>query len=177
MAGNKKNAVVAVITLVVLIGVIFGAVYGGRMLWGSAVGEKCDDNFSCTPHSICISHRCRRSCSADADCQPGWSCRPTSVSITQGGDARKGFELSSVKICFSPESMAQVLGRERQVDIEAKKRDVRLEVIVKMTTTPPQLTDAEFEAAWARIVDEEKAAASVNALADRVLTIARPARK
>jgi hypothetical protein len=79
-----------------------------------------------------------------------------------------------VKICFSPEAMAPQLAREQKKAIEDKKRDVRLQVIVALTTKPPQLTDPEFESAWAQIPEPEKASGAVNALAGRVIALARP---
>jgi hypothetical protein len=167
-----KQAGIILGTLAVVVGVILGAVYGGRTLWGSAEGESCSENFSCKPGHVCISRKCRMSCKADADCQAGWSCRPTSVSITKGGDARKGFKLDKMNICFSPQAMAPVLERERVQDLVKKRHDVRLQVIVQTVTTG-QLTDAQFDAAWARIPEAELAATPVNALAAKVIAIAR----
>ena len=141
--GKQRQLVATGIVLAVVIGIIVGCVYGGRMLWGSDVGGKCDDDFSCKPHNMCISKRCRRTCAVDADCQASWMCRPAPVSVTQGGDARKGFELTSVKICFSPEAMAPVLARERQTRIEGTKRDVRRQVIILQVTSPPQLVSSK----------------------------------
>jgi hypothetical protein len=183
-AKQKKSLVVGSITLVVLIGVIIGAVHGGRTLWGSDVGGKCDEDFDCKPGSICISRRCRRSCKVDADCQSGWMCRGTEVSITKGGDARNGFKLDTVNICFSPEAMAPQLARERMEKaaederaLERRIRDKRFQVqlaaITKLTLKPPLLTDAEFDGAWAKIPAPEQATASVDALADRVIALAR----
>ena len=170
---KKRDLILGALALPVLIAVILGAAYGGRTLWGSPVGEKCEEDFGCTPHSICISQRCRRSCAADSECQPGWVCRGTEVSKT----TRKRMELTTVNICFSPESMAPVRARELQANIEKKRSEVRLQVIVKMTTTPPQLTDAEFDAAWRTIPEQEQASAGVDALAGRVIALARPARQ
>src|SRR5947209_7187285 len=102
MASRKRGLITGGIVLAVVIGVVLGGTYGGRALLGSDVGEKCDEDFGCKPHNICISKRCRRSCDVDADCQPDWSCRGTEVSETPGGNAAKGYKLKSINICFSP---------------------------------------------------------------------------
>lgn len=43
-----------------------------------------------------------------------------------------------------------------------------------MTTTPPQLTEVQFDAAWQGIPEAERVAGGVSQLAGRVIAIARP---
>ena len=167
---QKKQNLVALITLVIVIGLIVGGVYGGRMLWGSDVGGKCDEDFSCKPGNMCISKRCRQKCKADGDCQAGWMCRPTEVTVSGNGE----FKFDSVKICFSPEAMRPVLEREHEKAMAEKRADVRRQTIVLLVVTPPQLTDGEFDGAWARIPAAERESSTVGALAQRVVALARP---
>jgi hypothetical protein len=51
---------------------------------------------------------------------------------------------------------------------------VRRQTIVLLVVTPPQLTDPEFDAAWAKIPAAERESSTVGALAQRVVAIARP---
>ncbi len=177
MDATKKKSVRSIITvtgvLAALTALVVGGVQGGRQLWASSTGGQCNEDLGCQPNHVCISKRCRHACGADADCQTGWTCRPTKVSVTRG----KTFSLDAVNICFSPEAMAPALAREHANEVEAakteKKKDVRRQVIVE-AMMKEQLTDDEFERGWSAIPRAEQEAATVNALAARVVRTMRP---
>ncbi len=167
---QKKSLAVGLVTLAAVIGVILGLVWGGRQLWGAGVGEECDEDFDTKPGHICISKRAQQKCKDDLDCRPSWGCRSTEVTVSGG---RGGFRFDHVKICFSPEVMAQVRAREAAEALAKKRDDVRRQIIVRCIQRPPQLTDAEFDIGWRKLGDDERASATVAALADRVITLGR----
>jgi len=65
--------------------------------------------------------------------------------------------------------MAPAKEKERLAALEEKKQDVSRRVIVLLTTKPPQLTSAEFDAAWSAIPEAERSSQSVNDLASRIV--------
>ena len=168
-AKKKKKPVLGIVFLVLFVGGLVALAVFYRNLFGSKVGGSCSVESDCVRGAMCIGKKCYRSCETDADCKDGWQCGGTTVSETPGGNAANGFKLKSVNICFSPESMAPVKEKQRAEALEAKKRDVDLRVIVLLTTTPPQLTPAQFDAAWAAIPAADKESKSVDELARAVL--------
>lgn len=172
-ATKKRSLLVGVVGLIALIAGILGLAYGGRVIFGSDAGGSCESLTGCKPGMKCIGKKCYRACDTDADCKDGWRCGSTTVSITPGGNASKGYKLESMNICFSPEKMAPVDERERKAALTKKKQDVVRAVIVRLTTTPPQLTSAEFDAAWETIPEADRSSKSTDELAKQVIERAR----
>ena len=168
-AAKKKTGVLGIVFLVLFIGGLIGLAVKFRAIFGSEVGGECTDDNGCKPDAVCISKKCYQACKTDADCKDGWSCGKTTVSKTPSGNAAKGFKLDDVNICFSPEKMAPAKEKQRLADLEAKKQDVSRRVIVLLTTKPPQLSAAEFDAAWNAIPEAERSSLSVNDLAARIV--------
>lgn len=73
----KKNndSVVALITMVVLIGAILGGVLLYRNLSGSGVGAECHDTVACHSGLHCVENVCQPSCEATSDCPAKMSCQ------------------------------------------------------------------------------------------------------
>jgi hypothetical protein len=86
--------------LFALVVVGLAGIYMFRVWWGSPVGGKCDESRDCKPGLGCISDRCYRECAADSDCEAGWTCHPTDVTVSR---VLSKDESKQVKICFAPE--------------------------------------------------------------------------
>lgn len=171
MAQPKVN--VKVLVLVVgFIGALASIPFAGRALLGGGAGEKCGKQFGCKLQHTCISNTCRQKCSTEGDCEAGWGCRPTAIEVTSyKGSELKGISNTSMKICLSPEAMVGVLAKEAARKANKQREGVRLRVITKMIRPP--LSDQEFDDAWGELREDEVAAGSVEALATRVITLAR----
>ncbi len=166
---KKKTSVAGIVFLVLFLGALIGLAVKFRSIFGSEAGGACTDESDCKPDAVCISKKCYQACKTDADCKDGWSCGSTTVSKTPGGNAAKGFKIDDVNICFSPEKMAPVKEKQRLAALEEKKQDVSRQVIVLLTTKPPQLSAAEFDAAWSAISEADRGSQSVNELASRIV--------
>jgi hypothetical protein len=62
-----------------LIVIVAAVMFGGRFVFGHADGEACSDAFLCRAlPARCVRAQdgsfCSRPCSADAECEPGWTC-------------------------------------------------------------------------------------------------------
>ncbi len=163
---KRKTSIAAWIGLALFMGGLIALAVFFRDLFGSDVGGACEEENDCKRGRICISKKCYRECKVDADCGAGWSCGSTEVSITPGGNAAKGFELSSVNVCFTDEQMAPVRARE----MAKKKESVRGWVASTMLSR--KLSPAEFDAAWERIPEEERRTAKETDLATKVMALA-----
>jgi hypothetical protein len=94
----KKNndAVVALVTMVVLIGAILGGVLLFRRTSGAAVGEECHDTVACHSGLHCVEHACQPACEATSDCPARMSCQEFEVKKDKLGVE---YTVSSFKAC------------------------------------------------------------------------------
>jgi hypothetical protein len=165
---KKKTSIAAWIGLILFMGGLIALAVFFRDLFGSDVGGPCTAENDCKRGRICISKKCYRECKVDADCGAGWACGSTDVSISPDGNPAKGFELSSVNVCFTEEQMAPARARA----MAKKKESVR--GWVTQTMVSRKLSAAEFDAAWEQIPEEERRTAKDTDLATRVMALAKP---
>jgi hypothetical protein len=85
MAGSKNEALPAILTLVVLVGLILGGVFWYRSCQGGGMGTACTEGgIGCKPGLFCALHVCTAKCSANSDCLNGWTCGDLEVKHTVG---------------------------------------------------------------------------------------------
>jgi hypothetical protein len=100
---DRKTGIIAIVVIIVL---AVGGVFGYAALFGAKQGEKCEETMGCMIHGVCISHRCQKRCDQNKDCDSGYHCGTTDVTVTTRHTFGEDKEESTEKICFKDQAAA-----------------------------------------------------------------------
>jgi hypothetical protein len=102
MAGSKSDSLAAVITLVVLVGLIVGGAFWYRSCQGGKMGAQCTEgNLGCKPGFFCALDVCTAKCSSNGDCAEGWTCGDLEVKHILGpSEVEVGKDV--IRACLPP---------------------------------------------------------------------------
>jgi hypothetical protein len=102
MADKKGDALAAVITMVVLIGLIVGGALWYRSCQGGTMGTKCTEGgLGCKPGFFCALDVCTTECKSNSDCTvEGWTCGTIERKSVVGGGLEVGKD--TIRACLPP---------------------------------------------------------------------------